>query len=279
MNNPLVSVMITSYNQKDILPRAIDSVLSQTYKNLQIVIADDGSTDASQDLINQYYQRFPDQIKPILSPKNQGIPKNKNMGFRACDGDFITYLDGDDFYYPEKIEREIKVFKLEPSFGVVFSNFAFVNQNCSTSKYWKREDIFVPQGDIFIDVFSRNFPFWTLYRNELIRKELLEKINYYDENLIAYEDWDSRIRLSKIAKIGYSDYVGAAYVDDPKGISKTEKRQRLLQEMRYVMTKNSRLLNDLKLFEKIKVLRTLEIAILEREISCSPSLEKLFFDF
>ena len=276
MSNPLVSVVITSYNQKDILPRAIDSVLSQTYNNLQIIIADDGSTDDSQDLINQYAQRFPTQIKPVLSPKNQGIPKNKNMGFRACDGDFITYLDGDDYYFPEKIEREIRGFKTDESLDIVYSNFAFVDRCGSVSKYWKENDITLPQGYIFDDVFSRNFPFWTLYRNELIRAEVLKKINYYDENLIAYEDWDSRIRITKSAKVGYSDYVGAAYVDDPKGISKVEKRERLLLEMRYVIKKNLHLLDDLGIYNKFQILKSLESLLLQKEIAYSSSTYKLW---
>ena len=269
--NPLVSIVVTSYNQKDILPRAIDSVLSQTYNNIQIVIADDGSTDNSQDLINRYFQNFPHKIKPVLSPKNQGIPKNKNMGFRACDGDFITYLDGDDYYFPEKIEREIKVFQTDKSLDIVYSNFAYTDLSGSVYKYWKQNEVDAAKGYIFEDVFSRNFPFSTLYRNELIRAELLKKINYYDENLIAYEDWDSRIRMTKTAKVGHSDYVGAAYVDDPRGISKVEKRERLLQEMRYVMKKNLHLLNNLDSYNKFKIIKTLESLLLQKEIYYSSS--------
>lgn len=276
MSNPLVSVVITSYNQKDILSRAIDSVLSQTYNSLQIVIADDGSTDNSQDLIEGYFQRFPNEIKPVLSPKNQGIPKNKNMGFKACDGDFITYLDGDDYYFPEKIEREIRGFKTDESLDIVYSNFAFADKYGSVSKYWKENDINPPQGYIFEDVFSRNFPFWTLYRNELIRTEVLKKIDYYDETVAAYHDWDSRIRMTKSAKVGYSDYVGAAYVDDPKGISKVEKRERLLREMRYVIKKNLHLLNDLGLSKKFQILKSLETLLLQKEMSYSSSTYKLW---
>lgn len=276
MNNPLVSIVITSYNQEKILPKAIESVLLQTYKNIQIVIADDGSNDGSQDLINHYAQRFSNRIKPILSQRNQGIPKNKNLGFRACDGDFITYLDGDDYYFPEKIEREIQVFKSDEYLDIVYSNFAFVDQYSLVFKYWKDNHVALPEGYIFEDVFSRNFPCWTLYRNELIKAELLKKINYYDESIAAFHDWDSRIRMTKNAKVGYSDYVGSAYVDDPKGISKTEKRRKLLEEMRYVINKNSYLLNDIERDKKFQILKKLESSIVKQEIYSSSSFHKLW---
>lgn len=269
MKTPLVSIVITSYNQPDILPRAIESVLSQTYDNIQVVIADDGSTDGSQDLINQYAQRFPDKIKPILSSQNQGIPKNKNMGFRACDGDFITYLDGDDFYYPEKIEREINVFHADSSLGVVYSNFAFTNEQGKVYKYWKDNNCLVPQGYIFEQVFSRNFPHWTIYRNELMKADVLKKINYYDESVSAYHDWDSRIRITKNTKVGYSDYVGSAYVSNPQGISKVEKQERLLQEMKYVVEKNKHLLQDLSSLKQSQILKSINGGIVQREINIS----------
>ncbi len=265
MSNPLVSVVVTSYNQKDILSRAIDSVIEQTYKNIEIVITDDGSTDGSQDLINKYVRKYPELIKPVLSDRNQGIPKNKNQGFRVCNGDFITYLDGDDYFFHEKIERELKIFQSDSKLGIVYSNFAFADEDGTVLNYWNQGHKLIPQGYIFENVFSRDFPHWTLYRNELIKAEILKNINYYDENIIAFEDWDSRIRMTKNAKVGYSDYVGSAYVNDPRGISKLEKRQRLIQEMRNVIKKNLDLLDNLPFDRKIKILKSLNISLTKQE--------------
>lgn len=272
---PLVSVVITSYNQKDVLRRAIDSVVNQTYRNLQIVITDDASTDGSQDLIHRYSKYFPDRIKSIFSISNQGVSKNKNKGFRASDGDFITYLDGDDYYFIEKIERELKVFNSNPSLDVVYSNFAFANEEGIIERYWKQDNCGLPQGYIFENVFSRNFPGWTLYRNELIKAEVLKNIGYYDESLCAFEDWDSRIRMTKSAKVGYSDYVGSAYVNDPRGISRIDKQEHILETMRYVIRKNLHLLDTLPVYRKLRILRRLEISITRQEIDCRSRLFKL----
>jgi glycosyltransferase involved in cell wall biosynthesis len=107
---PLVSVMVTSYNQLESLKRALKSVQDQTYSNIQIVVADDYSTDGSREYLLSIANQYPEKVKLVFQPENGGIPKNKNAGFRACEGDFITYLDGDDFYFPEKIENEVRCF-------------------------------------------------------------------------------------------------------------------------------------------------------------------------
>ena len=269
--NPLVSVMITSYNQKDIILRAIQSVLDQTYKNIQIVIADDASTDGSQDLLRDISSKYPNQIKLILAQENQGIAKNKNMGFCACTGDFITYLDGDDYYFSEKIEHEIKVFNLNTNADIVYSNFAYADSRGEIREIWKNSSYIAPTGNIFKRVFSRRFPYKTLYRCELIRADVLKKVNYYDDSVIAYHDWDSRIRMSKNCKIAYSDYVGSAYVDDPRGISNVAKRRQLIDDMKYVINKNKNLLKKLSFVERYKILRDLEVIVTKQELSLQSS--------
>jgi glycosyltransferase involved in cell wall biosynthesis len=271
--SPLVSVMVTSYNQEDILPKAIDSVLQQTYHNIQVVIADDASTDGSQELIHHYAQTYPNQIKPLFADQNQGIVKNKNRGFRACEGEFITYLDGDDYFFPEKIERELQVFRDCPQFDVIYSNFVFVDDAHRPIKTWNDQDAdAMPVGTIFEAVFCKNFPNKTLYRNELMKAHVLKAINYYNEQLTAYEDWDSRIRMSKLFGIGYSNYVGTAYVDDSRGLPRTTKHQRLIQNMRQVVNMNRHLLNDLPPYKRLNVLRTINALIAKKELAESPHL-------
>lgn len=243
-SNPLVSIMITSYNQRDSLIRAIESVLSQTYENIQIVISDDHSTkDDSCDVIRKYHKQYGNKIKPIFQKQNVGIPKNKNTGFKACDGDFISYLDGDDFYYPEKIERELKIFEEEKWADIVYSNFLFTDLEGNKLRQWATNVSQLPEKDIFKYVFARQFPHMTIYRCELMKREVLHAIDFYDEKLIAFEDWDSRIRMTKKYKVAYSDYIGCAYVDDPSGISKSGRLQSLYEQMQYIYKKNKPLID------------------------------------
>lgn len=244
-NNPLVSVVVTSYNQKDKLKIAVDSVLQQTYKNIQIVLVDDCSEDGSQSFIIDLHKKHGEKIKYYLQEKNVGIPKNKNTGFKLCDGELITYLDGDDFFYHTKIEAEVNALRLNPAVRIAYSNFNFVDMNGNVIRRWNTAQT-VHNGNVFKEVCTREFPYNTLYRNELVYREVLKEINYYDENIPAFHDWDSRIRMSKFCDVIYVDNIGSAYVDDPAGISKREKRERLIAEMLYVFGKNRNLLSDLK---------------------------------
>lgn len=106
---PLVSVMIITYNQKDFISETIDSVLSQDYCNLEIVIADDASTDGTIEILKNYRERF-SSIKLVLNQKNIGITGNSNAAFFACTGEFIAILGGDDLFLPGKITAQVKQF-------------------------------------------------------------------------------------------------------------------------------------------------------------------------
>ncbi len=270
LNRPTVSVSITSYNQRDALIRAIDSVLQQTYNNIQIVIADDFSTkDDSRDVIIAYAKKYGDQIKPILQKENVGIPRNKNTGFRACDGDYITYLDGDDFYYPNKIELELKQFDEKDNIGIVYSNFVYTNIDGQIIKQWATNDWLAKEGNIFNTIFTRSFPNNTIYRCELMRREVLKSINYYDPSIAAFHDWDSRIRMSYSYKVAYNNYIGSAYVDDPAGISKTEKYKRLVDEIEFVYQKNKPLLLKLSKKEQEEIIRHIELYISKHRLFSS----------
>ena len=242
---PQVSISLTSYNQKPKLQRAFDSLINQTYKNLEIIIVDDCSTDGvSQTYIRSLSKKYPDKVRYYFQPKNVGIPKNKNTGFKLAKGELITYLDGDDYYYPEKIEKEVSVFIQNPDLDVVYSNFHLVIEPDKIPQRWKTKNDKIHTGKILKHVISRNFPKDILFRYELMKAKVLKKINFYDENLFAFHDWDSRIRYSFFANIGYCEYVGSAYVINPDGISQSEKMVKLIKEKKYVFDKNIQLLSS-----------------------------------
>jgi glycosyltransferase involved in cell wall biosynthesis len=105
MNQPLVSIIINSYNYETYLKSAIDSALEQTYPNIEIIVVDDGSTDNSPEIIKTYK----DKIKPILK-SNGGLSSSLNAGFAATSGDIICFLDSDDMFLPFKVQEIVKVF-------------------------------------------------------------------------------------------------------------------------------------------------------------------------
>lgn len=108
--HPKVSVMIVTYNQVDLIGETIESVVSQDYENLEIVVADDASTDGTQAVIAEYAKRYPNVVKPVFNPVNLNITGNSNAAFHACTGELIAVLGGDDLFLPGKLSAQVKDF-------------------------------------------------------------------------------------------------------------------------------------------------------------------------
>ncbi|MBK8442833.1 MAG: glycosyltransferase family 2 protein [Sphingobacteriales bacterium] len=234
----LVSVVLTSYNHLPLLQRAFASLLAQTYSPLEIIIVDDGSTDGSCEWIAATAEQYPQQVRYFFQPQNVGIPRNKNTGFKMAKGEWITYLDGDDWYYPEKISSEIAALRQHPDCEVVYSNFEFRNEITNTTRRWLSDTDTPKTGLLLKEIITRDFPHNTIFRFELMHRSVLERINYYDERIAAFHDWDSRIRYAAFARIAYAPYIGSSYEHNTQGISKRLKRIKLLQEMQWVFEKN-----------------------------------------
>jgi glycosyltransferase involved in cell wall biosynthesis len=122
-----VSVIITNYNDERYLPSAIDSVLSQTYPNNEIIIVDKGSTDNSREIITQLHRQFPDKISPIFQ-ENQGQAAAFNSGVEIATGEIVAFLDADDLWKPNKLKRIVEVFS-NPDIVGVMHQFDHVDHN------------------------------------------------------------------------------------------------------------------------------------------------------
>ena len=105
--SPKVSVVTITYNQEDYIAEAIESVLGQTYKNIEIIVADDGSTDNNPTIINEYACKH-SIIKPVLAKENKGIAYNMNRALELVEGEYVAWLDGDDLMLPHKIEKQVR---------------------------------------------------------------------------------------------------------------------------------------------------------------------------
>ncbi|UZR92533.1 glycosyltransferase family 2 protein [Chondrinema litorale] len=253
---PLISIVLTSYNQPDLLECAFESVINQTYDNIEIVVVDDASTERqSNRLIKSWSKKYPKKVKCFIQDSNVGIPKNKNTGFKLCNGQFITYLDGDDYYYSNKIEKEVFQLLENPELDIIYSNFHILDK--SGSKINWNDGSISPKTDNSIDkIFSRNYPHGILFRYELIRASVLKRINYYDESIPAYHDWDSRIRYSSFSKIQYVDNIGSVYKDNPDSISTIKKSSELLLEMKSIIRKNMHLVEKNRNNTSIQMLKS-----------------------
>lgn len=127
MNYPLVTVIICTYNGERYLSQTLDSVLKQTYPNIEIVIVDDGSSDNTVSIISQYADH--DQRIRWFVKENSGLPSSRNFAFSQANGEWIAIIDQDDLCYPDRLKRQIEVAAANPSASLVFCNTDYINKD------------------------------------------------------------------------------------------------------------------------------------------------------
>ena len=188
--NPRVSVVIPTYKRAHLISRAIQSVLDQTYQDFEIIVVDDGSTDNTEEIVQNYKE---DRIRYIRHSVNKGAAAARNTGIKASRGKYIAFQDSDDEWFPDKLEQQIKVFDDASSeVGVVYSGFYRIEAD---KKVYFPSDRFTQiDGNIHNELLKGNFVGTPAV---LIKKECFENIKYFDENLRALEDWELWIEISK----------------------------------------------------------------------------------
>jgi glycosyltransferase involved in cell wall biosynthesis len=209
MNFPLVSVICLCYNHGRFIREAVDSVLAQTYPNIEIILVDDFSTDNSRAVLNEL-MTVHSEIKFFLLDQNQGNCKAFNIAFKQAKGQYIVDFAADDVMLPTRIEQQVNCFeKLSKDFGIVFTDAIYIDETGKTLyehfAYLKAKGLIknIPQGDIYEEVLKQYF---ICGPTMLVRREVFEQLNGYDENL-AYEDFDFWLRSSRIFKYSYLDKV------------------------------------------------------------------------
>jgi glycosyltransferase involved in cell wall biosynthesis len=238
-----ISVYVTSYNQKTILIEAIESVLAQSLRPHEIIVVDDCSTDGSQAVIQGYTTQYPDLIIPIFHEQNLGVVHTRNDALKAATGDFVTYLDGDDRYLPLKLEKEAALLDQYPNADVAYSNYYFITENGDRAGVWAGDEK-LPEGDIFSDVFSSNFPDNGMLLMEVVSNKALRTVGYYDTTLKIWEDLDWRIRLLKQYWATSTNEPLAEHRHHSQGLSSANSKSHY-DALTYIYNKNKILLNDL----------------------------------
>jgi glycosyltransferase involved in cell wall biosynthesis len=201
MTSPQVTVICLCYNQANYLVEAVESVVSQTYPNIQLILVDDGSTDDSVAKIRILKEKY-HFIELLILPKNTGYCKAFNSALKLTKGDFIIDLAGDDALFPDRIKKGIETFHLAGlEYGVQFSDAEIIADNGS-HLYFHSERFphhSIPQGDIYNHLIKRYF---ICSPSMMVRKKVLEDMNGYDEAL-AFEDFDLWIRSGRNCKYCY----------------------------------------------------------------------------
>ena len=205
-----VSVIITTYNDIEYLKEAIESVLSQTYKNYEIIVVDDGSAVDPEPLLGDYLPFI-----TYIRKKNGGVSSARNVGIMASRGEYLAFLDSDDLWLPEKLQVQIDHFNKFPNLGLVYTDTCSFDERglLSKSKFHNNTIYDGPyDGMVFERLFSYNFvPFSSI----VIRRCCFEKdkVGGFDEirRDIIQDDFDFLLRLARYYPFGYVDRVLMKY--------------------------------------------------------------------
>lgn len=193
-----VSVIIPAYNEEQHIAQSIKSVLHQTYPCEEIIILDDGSTDDTETIV----KRFEDSSIRYIYQDNQGVCQTRNRAIEEAKYSLIAWLDADDFWMPEKMEKQIAQVKDHPESGMYYSDYRKVDHEGEELPH-RRQNRTTPSGWIFRDLFKRNViqPSTTL-----IRKECYEDVGMYNDDLQRCWDYEMWLRIALKYKIsGCSD--------------------------------------------------------------------------
>jgi glycosyltransferase involved in cell wall biosynthesis len=188
--NIKVSVIIPTYNRARFIKDAIESVLDQTYKNFEIIVIDDGSTDNTLEILTQYARKI-----KVLKQDHRGVAAARNKGISVAKGEYLAFLDSDDIWYPLKLEKQLKVME-QTKAGLVH-----------TARY--EVDVVTNKRSALLPLLpaksSKEFLSGKTHisMTVLVAKELVVREGLFDENLQTTQDTDLWVRIAKIADIVY----------------------------------------------------------------------------
>lgn len=194
---PKVSIIIPIYNGSNYMKEAIDSALAQTYKNIEIIVVNDGSTDKTEQIALSYGKRIRYFFK-----KNGGVASALNLGIKKMTGEYFSWLSHDDVYYLDKIEKQIKILsKLYNKKTILYSNVEYINENSNIISKTYYEKLY-SEKQLNSGVFSVVKGLINGC-SILIPKKLFEKTGYFDEKLQTTNDYDMWFRLYQSNKIKF----------------------------------------------------------------------------
>lgn len=190
----LVSVIIATFNREILIVKAIESVLAQTFKDFELIVVDDGSTDSTAQVLAKYRDRI-----TYLYQENKGPSAARNLGIKNANGAYVCFLDSDDLWHKDKLKIQLNAINHNPDIKI-----------CYTNEIWIRNGIRVNQKKIHQKysgwIFQKCLPLCIISPSSvLINREVFDKIGLFDEDLIVCEDYDFWLRASIYYPITFID--------------------------------------------------------------------------
>lgn len=197
-DQPLISIIIPTYNRAHLIGRSIKSVISQTYQNLDIIVVDDGSIDNTEEVVNSFQDS---RIHYIKHENNRGVSAARNTGIKLAKGQYVAFQDSDDEWLPEKLEKQLALFTQNnsPNLGLVVCGYSVIRET-GTKRTYKRIN---PLS--YKELLSHFTGYGEATQRFILKRDITSSELYFDENLPAWEEWDLLFRISRTCHIGVAN--------------------------------------------------------------------------
>ncbi len=185
-SSPLFSVIIPTYNRKDFVCIALSSVLNQTYKNFELILIDDGSTDKTKEALSQYK----DKRITYFYQQNHGVAHARNRGIECARGDFIAFLDSDDKWAEQKLQRTLDYIKKFPHISIFHTEETWIKGGKILNQKRKHKK---PTGFVF----KNALPLCCIgFSTAVVKRDVFNSVGLFDETFSACEDYDFWLRAT-----------------------------------------------------------------------------------
>ena len=184
---PLISIIMPAYNGEKTIRETVESVISQTESDWELIAIDDGSQDSTVEILSS----IGDPRVKVLSYSNAGPSASRNRGIAHARGDYISFIDADDLWTPDKLESQLQALQNNPQAAVAYSWIDFIDES---SQFARRGSHLSVNGNVYANLLIVNF--LESGSNPLIRREALTEVGGFDESLTHGEDWELWLRLA-----------------------------------------------------------------------------------
>ena len=213
---PEISVIIPVYNGDKTIRETIESVLNQTFSDFELLIINDGSQDTTLEIVSN----IPDPRIKVFSYPNAGLNASRNRGISLASGEYVSFIDADDIWTPDKLEAQLKALKAEPQAAVAYSWTDWIDEK---GQFLRRANHNSATGDVFAKLLLADFV--GSGSNPLIRKQAFAEVGNFDQSLVGGQDWDMWLRLAARYPFTVVPSAQILYRQSPNSWSRNVERQ------------------------------------------------------
>jgi len=228
---PLISIIIPTYNRGKYLPNTIKSIIEQNYKNWELFIVDDGSTDNTKEIIGEFTNKD-SRIHYLTYQNNRGANYARNLGIKESKGGIITFNDSDTIWLPHKLEKQIEILTVENT-DVVFSTYLLEIKNGKFIINPSLPKNFNVKEELSTYLLKRNIIGTPAL---MLKKECFEKCGYFSEELPRFQDWDLALLLAGKCNFAFINEPLFTAFDAENRISNSVKK--LIEAREYILSRH-----------------------------------------